>query len=142
MGKYNINDIKIGMKESYSKVITQEMVNTFGEITGDKNPIHMDEDYASKSRFKKRIAHGLLSAAFFSAIFGTKIPGEGCVYVSQSLQFLKPVYIGDEVIAITTVYDVDIENRRVFFDTVCKVKNKNVIIGRAELYITDKENND
>ena len=95
----------------------------------------MDEEYAQNSRFKKRIAHGMMSASYFSALFGTKIPGEGCVYVAQSLQFKRPVYLGDTVVATVTVTKVDLDKRRVFFRTTCKVKNKIVIDGEAELYV-------
>lgn len=137
--KNNIEDIKIGDKEEHSKVITNDMVIAFAEITGDKNPIHLDDEYASKSRYKKRITHGLISDGFFSAIFGTKLPGEGCVYVSQSLNFLRSVYINDEVKAIATVKKIDLEKRRVFFDTVCKVNNKSVITGEAELYMPEEK---
>ena len=107
----------------------------FSGVSGDKNPIHMDDEYAEKSRFKKRIAHGLMSASFFSSIFGTKLPGPGCVYVSQTLNFLRPVYIGDTIHAVVTVAGIDIVRGRVIFETVCKVKNKNVITESAEIYI-------
>ncbi|MNG33320.1 (R)-specific enoyl-CoA hydratase [compost metagenome] len=79
-----------------------------------------------------------MSAGFFSAIFGTKIPGPGCVYVSQTLNFLRPVYIDDTVTAEVEVKKVDQEKRRVFFDTTCKVRGKKVITGSAEIYIPDK----
>ena len=135
-----IEDIKIGMEVSYSQTITDADVKAFSGISGDKNPIHMSEEYAEKSRFKKRIAHGLMSASYFSALFGTKIPGEGCVYVSQSLQFKRPVYLGDTVTATVIVQDVDLIKRRVFFRTLCRVKNKIVIDGEAELYVPPKRN--
>jgi len=130
-----IEDIKIGMEASYSQTITDTDVKAFSGISGDKNPIHMSDEYANKSRFKKRIAHGMISASFFSALFGTKLPGEGCVYVSQSLEFKKPVYLNDTITAIVTVSKIDLEKRRVFFRTICKVKHKIVIDGHAELYI-------
>lgn len=134
-----IEDIKIGMEVSYSQTITDADIKAFSGISGDKNPIHMSEEYAEKSRFKKRIAHGLMSASYFSALFGTKIPGEGCVYVSQSLQFKRPVYLGDTVTATVIVQDVDLVKRRVFFRTLCRVKNKIVIDGEAELYVPPKK---
>ncbi|MBE0492579.1 MAG: MaoC family dehydratase [Sulfurospirillum sp.] len=130
-----ISEIKIGMSESYSQTITDADIKSFAGISGDNNPVHMSDEYAEKSRFKKRIAHGMISSSFFSALFGTKLPGAGCVYVSQSLNFKRPVYIGDTVTAIVTVSEIDESKNRVYFDTVCKVKNKIVIDGRAELYI-------
>lgn len=132
-----IEEITLGMSFSYSQTVTDADIKAFAGVSGDRNPVHMDEEYAGNSRFKKRIAHGLMSASYFSAIFGTKFPGPGCVYVSQSLNFLRPVYIDDTVNAIATVKAVDFNKRRVFFDTVCKVKSKKVIVGEAEIYIPE-----
>ena len=134
-GQYAIEDILVGMEMSYSQTVTDADVKAFAGISGDNNPVHMSDEYAEKSRFKKRIAHGLMSASYFSALFGTKIPGPGCVYVSQSLRFKRPVYLNDTVTATVTVQEVDIEKRRVIFKTVCRVKNKAVIDGEAEIYI-------
>jgi len=131
----SIEKIKNGMEVSYSQTITDHDVKAFAGISGDRNPVHLDEVYAQNSRYKKRIAHGMMSASFFSSLFGTKIPGEGCVYVSQSLQFKRPVYLNDTVTAIVTVTKVDLDKRRVYFRTQCKVKNKIVIDGEAELYV-------
>ena len=113
-----IEQIKIGMEASYSQTITDYDIKAFSGLSGDKNPVHMDDIYASSSRYKERIAHGMISASFFSAIFGTKLPGEGCVYVSQSLHFKRPVYIGDTVIATVIVEKVNIEKQRVYFKTI------------------------
>lgn len=134
---YKLEDIKIGMSESYSQTITDADVKDFSGISGDKNPVHMDEVYAKESRFGKRIAHGMLSSSFFSALFGTKLPGQGCVYVAQSLKFRKPVYIGDTVTATVEVTSIDIDRRRVFFDTYCRVGKSKVITGIAEIYIPE-----
>lgn len=138
LGAYSIEQIRAGMSASYSQTITDADVKAFAGISGDNNPVHMSDEYAEKSRFKKRIAHGLMSASFFSALFGTRIPGPGCVYVSQTLNFKRPVYIGDTISAIITVTAIDYEKRRVFFDTICKVKNKVVIDGQAEIFIPQK----
>ena len=130
-----LEEIEKNMQVSYSQTITDADVKAFSGISGDKNPIHMDEEYAKESRYKGRIAHGLMSASYFSGLFGTKIPGPGCVYVSQSLKFLRAVYLGDTVVATVIVKSVDVDKRRVVFRTVCKVKNKIVIDGEAELYV-------
>lgn len=130
-------NIKIGMSESYSQTITDADVKSFAGISGDHNPVHMSDEYAEQSRYKKRIAHGMISSSFFSALFGTKLPGPGCVYVGQSLNFKRPVYLEDTVTALITVTSIDEKKRRVFFDTVCKVKNKVVIDGTAELYVPE-----
>jgi 3-hydroxybutyryl-CoA dehydratase len=133
--KYSIEDIEPGMAASYSQTITDADVKAFAGISGDNNPVHMSDEFAEASPFKKRIAHGLLSASFFSSIFGTKIPGTGCVYVGQSLQFKKPVYLGDTVTATASVKEVDVRRRRVFFTTTCTVSGKVVIDGEAEVYV-------
>lgn len=133
--KLPIEEIKIGMSATYTQTITDADVKFFAGLSGDRNPVHMDEDYAKKSRFKKRIAHGMISASFFSALFGTKIPGEGCVYTRQSLNFKRPIYINDTVEAVVTVSSIDLEKRRVVFETICKVDGKLAIDGEAELYI-------
>ena len=134
-----LEEIEIGMEVSYSQTITDADIKAFSGISGDKNPVHMDDEYAKNSRYKKRIAHGMLSASFFSALFGTKIPGEGCVYVSQSLKFKRPVYLNDTVISSVIVTNVDLAKKRVFFQTICKVNNKIVIDGEAELFVPDKK---
>lgn len=130
-----IDQLEIGMTATYSQTITDADIKSFAGISGDNNPVHMSDEFANESKFGGRIAHGLLSASFFSALFGTKLPGPGCVYVSQSLKFLRPVYVNDTVNASVTIKAIDKEKRRIFFDTVCTVKNKNVISGEAEIYL-------
>lgn len=130
-----IEEIKTGMEASYSQTVTDSDIKAFAGISGDRNPVHMDEVYAENSKFKKRIAHGLMSASYFSSLFGTKIPGEGCVYVAQSLRFKRPVYLGDTVTATVVVQKIDVSNNRVYFKTICRVKNKIVIDGEAEIFI-------
>jgi len=127
--------LEIGMAESYSQTITDADIKLFAGISGDNNPVHMSDYFAKESRFGQRISHGLLSASFFSALFGTKLPGAGCVYVSQSLKFLRPVYLNDTVTASVTIKSINRDKRRIFFDTVCIVKGKKVIVGKAEIFL-------
>ena len=134
----DIHSIEIGMVASYSQTVTDADIKAYAGLSGDNNPVHMSAEYAENSRFGKRIAHGLFSAGFFSALFGTKLPGPGCVYVSQSLKFKRPVYINDTVTATVVVKEIDIKKNRVLFNTFCKVKNKVVIDGEAEIYIPSK----
>jgi 3-hydroxybutyryl-CoA dehydratase len=112
--KIPLEAIKVGMSVSYSQTITDSDVKAFAGISGDRNPVHLDEEYAENSRYKKRIAHGLMTASYFSALFGTKIPGEGCVYISQLLNFKRPVYLGDTVTATVEVTSVDLAKKRFF----------------------------
>jgi 3-hydroxybutyryl-CoA dehydratase len=132
---YKIEEITPGMSASMSHIVTDEDVRKFAEVSGDYNPVHLDEDYAKDSRFGRRIAHGLFSASFFSGLFGTKLPGRGCVYAAQNLKFRRPVYIGDTVVATVTVLSVDAVKKRVLFSTVCSVEGKEVILGDAEIFI-------
>lgn len=130
-----INKLSLGMSAEYSQTISDSDIKSFSGISGDKNPVHMDDDYAQRTIFKKRIAHGFMSASYFSAIFGTKLPGEGCVYLSQTLKFIKPVYIGDTVKAKVTLTKINSRSRRLTFDTICMVKDNVVISGEAEIYL-------
>jgi len=130
-----LEEIKIGMSESYTKTITQEDVNAFANISGDKNPVHLDEEYAKNTIYKKRIAHGLMIASYFAGLGGTKLPGEGCIYTSQSLKFKRPIYIGDTVVATIEVTKINMRHRRVTFKTICRVNNKVAIIGEGEVIV-------
>jgi 3-hydroxybutyryl-CoA dehydratase len=112
-----------------------EVVRGFAAISGDTNPIHIDDVYASESRYKKRIAHGLLSASLFSNIFGTQFPEAGCVYAEQSLVFKRPVYIGDEVVATAELIAIDDSGQSLEFETRSEVKGRRVLEGRAKVFI-------
>jgi 3-hydroxybutyryl-CoA dehydratase len=103
--------LKIGDSAEMTKVITEEDVYLFAGITGDRNPLHTSHEFAAKTRFGERIAHGMLTAGLISAVFGMKLPGPGCVYVSQNLMFLAPVKIGDEITARVELVEFIAENR-------------------------------
>ena len=134
-----IDVFSVGMMESYSQTITDSDIKSFSGISGDKNPVHMSDDFALNTQFKKRIAHGLMSASYFSALFGMKIPGPGCVYLSQSLRFLKPVYIGDTVTAKVKITKLNKRSRRFTFETCCYVDGVEVIVGEAEIYLPKQQ---
>ena len=134
-GNISINDMYVGMEVTSKRIITESNVNDFAKISGDFNPIHIDSEYAKKTRYKKKIAHGLMSASFFSALFGTKLPGNGCVYTYQSLKFKRPIYINDEVSIIIKIKSIDKKNNKIIFTTQCIVKSKIAIDGEAEIYI-------
>jgi len=123
------------MTATVSHLVTDSDVAGFANLSGDYNPVHLDDEYASKSRFGKRIAHGLFGASFFSGLFGTRLPGPGCVYAGQNLKFRRPVFIGDVLVATITVLSVDVQKKRVNFSTICTVDGKEVIIGDADIFI-------
>jgi 3-hydroxybutyryl-CoA dehydratase len=130
-----IDDMHVDMEVQSKRIITEADINDFAKISGDFNPIHIDEEYAKKTRYKKKIAQGLMSASFFSALFGTKLPGSGCVYTSQSLRFKRPIFVGDEVNTVIKIKSIDKEQSKIVFTTQCIVKLKIAIDGEAEIYI-------
>ncbi len=134
MKKKTIKQLKVGDSALRKVLIDEKMVETFGYLIDDLNPIHFDEVYASKTIFKRRISHGMLVGSLFSPIFGMELPGEGSIYLSQSLIFRRPVYLNDEITAIVTIKAIDEEKERVYFDCVAtNEKGEKVIIGEAEI---------
>lgn len=128
---------KIGDSASIKHIIKEKDIQLFAEASGDYNPLHLDEEYANKSIFKKRIAHGMLSAAYISSVLGTQLPGEGSIYMSQSLKFIKPVFIGDEI--TTEVKITNIVNRKAYLETVCiNQNNEKVTIGEAVILLPNE----
>ena len=132
---YHLEDLSVGMSETVTKTVSAEDIDTFADVTGDHNPIHLDQAYAETTFFKDRIAHGMLTASFISAVLGTRLPGPGCIYLSQSLKFRAPVKIGDQVTTRVTVAHVDQESRRTRLATVCSVGETVVIEGEALLMV-------
>ncbi len=128
---YYIEDLKPGMSESFTKTVSERDIVLFGEVSGDVNPVHFDEEFARATPFKGRIAHGVLTASYISTVLGMKMPGPGTIFMSLTTRFKAPVRIGDTVTAICTVREVVAEKRRVTFDCVCKVDETIVIEGEA-----------
>jgi len=129
-GKY-ADEMEIGQSALYTKTVTEEDVVLFAGLSGDTNPVHLDEDYARQTLFKGRIAHGMLSAGFISTVLGTMLPGPGCIYLSQTLKFKAPVRIGDTVLARATVLTLDRLKGRATLETVAEVGSIIVIEGEA-----------
>jgi 3-hydroxybutyryl-CoA dehydratase len=135
---YYIEDLKPGMSASYGKTVGEADIVLFAGVSGDTNPVHLDEDYAKATMFKTRIAHGMLSAGFISTVLGTKLPGPGAIYMSQNLKFKAPVKIGDTVLATCTVTEVIAEKKRAVLSTVCKVGDTVVIEGEAMVMVPSR----
>jgi len=131
-------DLSVGMEASHIKRITEGDIQTFAEISGDVNPLHLCEEYASGTVFKERIAHGILTASLVSTVFGTKLPGPGCIYISQSLNFRAPVKINDEVTAIARITNMLPEKSRVIFACNCVVNGKTVLDGEAVILVPSR----
>jgi 3-hydroxybutyryl-CoA dehydratase len=130
-----IDELSVGQTAMFSKTVTEADIVLFAGISGDTNPLHLDAQYAGQSMFRGRIAHGLLSASLVSAVLGTKLPGPGCIYLSQTLTFKAPVRIGDTVVARVTVKEIDADKNRVLLETVCHVGNKAVLDGEAAVMV-------
>lgn len=129
-----IRKMEIGDQRIYERMITTEDVKKFGELTGDMNKTHFDEAYAAETVFKKPIVHGMLIGSLFSRIFGLDYPGEGTIYCSQSIKFLKPVYPNTIITVAATVKEIILEKNRVIFTTEIFDENKNcVLTGEAAL---------
>jgi 3-hydroxybutyryl-CoA dehydratase len=123
-----IDEIKVGDSTEFAKTVSESDIYLYAGITGDFNPAHLNEAYAEKTFFKTRIAHGMLSAGFISAILGTKLPGPGAIYIQQTLKFLAPVRIGDTITARVEALEINEEKNRVRFSTTCRNQEGTVVL--------------
>ena len=133
-----LEDLSVGQSAELVRTVTEGDIVAFAQVTGDTNPVHLDADYAATTPFGERIAHGMLSAGYISAVLGTTLPGPGAVYLSQSLNFKRPVKIGAEVVARVTVTAIDEAKARVTLDTSCLVNGKAVVGGEAVVLVPRK----
>ena len=120
--------LTIGDSASLTKTFSDEDVRAFAAISGDNNPVHLDDDYAATTQFKKRIAHGMLTAGLISAILGTQLPGEGTIYLGQTINFRAPVYLDDTITATVTVIKMHERKPIVTLETVCKNQDGVVVL--------------
>ena len=133
-----IEDFSVGMQSTMEKIITFEDIKKFADVSGDFNPVHLEEEFAKNTIFKGRIAHGFLTASFISTIIATELPGPGSIYLKQSLKFLAPVYINEKILVKVRIVEVNIEKSKVKLSTEC-FKNKTLVLtGEAEILIQAK----
>ncbi|KQY27572.1 dehydratase [Caulobacter sp. Root487D2Y] len=130
-----LEDISVGQSAELVRTVGEADIVAFAAVTGDNNPVHLDAEYAAGTSFGERIAHGMLSAGYISAVLGTTLPGPGAIYLSQSLAFKRPVKIGDEVTARVTVTAIDDAKARVTFATTCLVRGNAVVDGEAVVMV-------
>lgn len=135
---YYFEDLEVGMEASHAKRISGDDIQSFADISGDDNPVHLCDQYASESVFKERIAHGILTASLVSTVLGTKLPGPGSIYISQSLNFRAPVKIDDEVIARARITELLPEKGRAIFSCNCEVNGKTVLDGEAVILVPSR----
>lgn len=133
--------LKVGDSAEITKKIEQSDVDAFAGVTGDHNPVHVDEEFAKTTRFGRRIAHGMLTASLISAVLANKLPGEGSVYLGQTLQFVAPVFPGDEITARVTVREIREDKPIVKLETIC-VNQRDEIVVRGEATVLAADNTD
>lgn len=135
---YTFEDLIEGMTAIYERTVTDADILTYADLSGDINPVHLDEAFAATTLFKGRVAHGMLTAAYISTVLGTKLPGPGCIYVNLSLKFRAPVRPGDRVLARATVTKLIPDKHFVELATVCTVADKVVLEGTATVMVPSR----
>ena len=136
---YYIEDLSEGMSASYAKTVTEADVVLFASVSGDDNPVHINDEFASQTVFKGRIVHGMFCASLISCAAGTRLPGPGGIYIDQQLSFKAPVRIGDTVTAMVAVTHIDRKRRRIVAKTQCLVKDDIVVDGTATFLVDSRE---
>lgn len=136
---YYYEDLEVGQSSSYAKTITDADIVLFAGVSGDTNPVHLDDEFAATTRFGHRIAHGMLTAAFISTVLGTKLPGPGAIYLKQNLKFMAPVKVGDTVVATATIDELFPKHNRATMKTVVTVGDTVVVDGDAMVYVPSRE---
>jgi 3-hydroxybutyryl-CoA dehydratase len=128
------NELKIGLRASMARKISAADIEAFAQVSGDNNPVHLNEEYAKGTSVGERIAHGMLAGSFVSAVLGNQLPGLGAIYLGQTFKFLKPVKIGDLVTAEVEVLSIDLEKNRAVLKTRCfNQKSEDVLVGEATI---------
>jgi len=135
---YYFEELEEGMSGTYAKTITETDIVMFAGMSGDNNPVHLNHEFAAETMFEGRIAHGMLSAGFISTVLGTKMPGPGCIYLSQNLKFKAPVRANETVTARATITKLIPEKRIVELETICSVGGKPVITGEAVVMVPSR----
>ncbi len=139
---FYIDELKPDMTAVYVRTVTETDIVQYSQISGDDNPLHVNEEFAKQTAFKGRIAHGMLTCGYISAVLGTKLPGPGCAYLNQNFNFRAPVRIGDTVQTRVTIRQVDTETNMVICDVVCSIGEKVVIDGVATLWVPNRRKKD
>ena len=139
---YYLEDLSIGMDAIFAKTITEADVLMFAAVSGDTNPLHLNAEFAEKTRFQQRIVHGMLTTSLWSTLVGTRLPGPGSAYMGQEINFLKPVHIGDTVTAKLTVTRIDTEKQRVFLNAEVFVRDTLVAVGETRAWVPRRTKDD
>ena len=132
-----LKDIKIGQKKSFEVVVTESMVDDFAKLSGDNNPLHMDENYAKSNNFKGRVCHGMLLASFFSRLAGMYIPGKNALYFSQSLKFQHPCFVNDRIEIRGEVIDKSLATKIITLKTTIIKDKRQIVDGIGKVMVRD-----
>jgi 3-hydroxybutyryl-CoA dehydratase len=139
-GRFGLEKFSIGETASLTRVVTAQDVEAFARVSGDDNPVHLNEAYAATTRFKKRIAHGMLTASYISALLGSRFPGPGTIYLKQELAFLRPVYLGDAIEVRATVTRYRADKQILTLETDCVNQHgEKILSGEAVCLVADVE---
>ncbi len=136
---YKFEDLSLGMTHETHHVITEKDIELFAKVSGDRNPLHMDEEFAKKTAFGQRIAHGALTASYISGILGNDLPGPGSIFVGLNMRFRRPVYIGSNVIVRVEVTEMIERGNRVTLKVSCNVDGKAAISGEAKVMVPSRD---
>lgn len=139
IGGFFYDELEIGQAFEFERIITKNDIVQFAEISGDNNPIHLDEEYAKTTRFGECIAHGALTASFISAAIGTKLPGPGCIFMSLNMRFMRPVKIGSNVLTRVSVAIKEDAKNKVTLEVSCLVNGKTALAGEAVVMVPNQE---
>ncbi len=134
-----LEELEVGQSAMFGRTVTEADIAAFAGVSGDTNPIHLHDGFARTTRFGQRIAHGMLSGSYISTVIGTKLPGPGAVYISQTMNFMAPVIIGDTITAVATITSIDEKRRRVTLKTQCLNGDKVVIDGEAIVLVPRRD---
>ncbi len=132
---YYLEDLSVGMRAVFAKTMTDADVLMFASVSGDTNPLHLNAEFAGQTRFKERLVHGMLTTSLWSTLVGTKLPGPGCAYMGQELNFYKPVHIGDTVTATVTIVEIIEDKQQVLLDAEAIVREEVVASGRSRVWV-------
>ena len=136
---YYLEDISVGMSAVFAKTINEADVALYAAVSGDTNPLHLNDEFAAHTRFKRRIVHGMLTTSLWSTLVGTRLPGPGSAYMSQEMKFIKPVHIGETVTAKVTVCEIHKEKQRIYLNGECFVRGELVASGVGKVWVPKRE---
>ena len=136
---YKFEDLSVGMTHEIEQIITEKDIDLFAEVSGDRNPLHMDEEFAKNTPFGQRIAHGALTASYISSILGNDLPGPGAIFVGLNMRFRRPVFIGSKVIVRVEVTEMQERGNRVTLKVSCNVDGKAAISGEAMVMVPKRD---